>query len=122
MGSLKVFFRLIFLSLILLSLYFSLIPASQSVPVFWNDKLVHCVSYFFLTLALDFSWGTGEKLLIKGCLIFLYSSMIEFGQSFVPGRDMSIEDIAANTIGILMFIILVPMFKKINAYQLLLLK
>ena len=108
--------------MILLSLYFSLIPATQSLPVFWNDKLVHCISYFFLIMTLDFSWQSGEKLIIKGCVILMYSSMIEYGQSFVPGRDMSAGDIAANAMGILMFIFMVPLLKKMNAYQLLHLK
>lgn len=101
----------------MLSLYFSLIPATNTVPLLWNDKLVHCLSYFLLMMMLDFSWQSGENMMVKGCLIFVYSSIIEYGQSFVPGRDMSIGDIAANSTGILLFIFIVPALKKMSAYR-----
>ena len=112
-----IFFRIIFLTLILLSLFLSLSPAQHSVPMIWNDKLVHCVSYFLLVMMLDFSWKPGEALLAKSLFIFVYSSLIEFGQSFVPGRDMSIEDIVANCLGVLLFIFIVPLFRRVNIYQ-----
>ena len=92
-------------------------PVTNHVPIMWNDKLVHFISYFLLMMMLDFSWQSGKHLLFKGCLILIYSSMIEFGQSFVPGREMSAGDVAANTTGILLYIFLVPILKKVSAYQ-----
>lgn len=55
----KIIFQLGLVSLILLSLYFSLSAAGQTVPMVWNDKLVHCFSYFFLMM-MDFSWNSSS--------------------------------------------------------------
>ena len=70
-------------------------------------------------MTLDFSWRSSQMLLMKGCVILVYSSIIEYGQSFIPGREMSIEDIAANALGILLFICIVPLLKNLNAYRML---
>ena len=83
----------------------------------WNDKLIHCLSYFALSMTFDFSWKSSEKLVIKSILVFLYSSLIEYGQSFVPGREMSIEDVFANLAGIILFIVCVPLFKRAGTYN-----
>ena len=113
----KVFFQLIFVTLMLLSLYFSLTPTTSTVPMIWNDKLVHCVSYFLLMMTLDFSWKSGQQLVVKSVLVLFYSSLIEYGQSFVPGREMSLADVIANGLGVLFFVALVPLLKRNNTYQ-----
>ena len=83
----------------------------------WNDKLVHCISYFLLMMALDFSFRSGKSLLLKSTFVLIYSSLIEYGQSFVPGREMSVGDVIANASGIFVFILLVPILKRMNVYQ-----
>jgi VanZ family protein len=113
------FFQLIFVSMILLSLILSLSSSGQAVPVVWNDKLVHCFSYFLLMMMLDFSWNPSKQLIIKAVLILIYSSLIEYTQGFIPGRDTSIADIVANGVGVMLFIVLVPVLKRINAYKIL---
>ena len=114
---LKIFFRLIFVSMILLSLLLSLSSSGQAVPVVWNDKLIHCISYFLFIMMLDFSWNSSKQLLIKVILVMIYSGLIEYAQGFIPGRDTSIADIAANGLGVMLFIALVPVLKRINIYQ-----
>ena len=81
-----------------------------------NDKLVHLVSYFFLMLTFDFSVKSGEVLWIKALVVFLYSCAIEYAQDFVPGRDMSMLDLIANGIGIVAYILCVPLLKRLNVY------
>ena len=115
----KIFFQLALVLMILLSLYFSLSAAGQTVPMVWNDKLVHCFSYFLLMMVLDFSWNSSKQLLIKAVLILIYSSLIEYAQGFIPGRDTSIADIVANGVGVMLFIALVPSLKRFNVYQIL---
>ena len=68
-------------------------------------------------MMLDFSWRSSKQLLIKAVLIMIYSSLIEYAQGFIPGRDTSIADIVANGIGVMLFIAIVPMLKRINAYK-----
>ena len=115
----KILFRVIFASMILLSMLLSLSSSGHALPVVWNDKLIHCASYFLLMMMLDFSWLSSKQLLIKSVLILVYSGLIEYAQGFIPGRDTSLADIAANATGIMLFIICVPMLKRINVYQLL---
>lgn len=115
----KIIFQLGLVSLILLSLYFSLSAAGQTMPMVWNDKLVHCFSYFLLMMMLDFSWNSSKQLLIKAVLILIYSSLIEYAQGFIPGRETSIADIVANGVGVMLFIALVPSLKRFNVYQIL---
>ena len=83
----------------------------------WNDKLVHCASYFLLIMTLEFSWKAGQQLVVKSVLVLFYSSLIEYGQSFVPGREMSFADVIANGAGVLLFVALVPLLKRNNTYQ-----
>lgn len=111
------FFRLVFVALISLSLYLSLSPGAGSVPMLWNDKLIHCVSYFVLMMTLDFAWRSGRLLIVKSSFVLIYSCLIEVGQSFVPGREMSIGDVIANGCGVLLFLLMVPMLKQYGIYQ-----
>lgn len=70
-------------------------------------------------MMLDFSWKSSEQLLIKAVLVLIYSGLIEYAQGFIPGRDTSLADIAANGVGVILFIAFVPALKRINAYQIL---
>lgn len=115
----KIFFQLIFITLILLSLFLSLSSSGHTVPVVWNDKLIHCISYFLLMMMLDFSWNSSKQLLIKSVIIIIYSSLIEYAQGYIPGRDTSLADIVANGLGVMLFVAFVPILKRINAYQIL---
>lgn len=65
----------------------------------WNDKLIHCFSYFLVMMMFDFSWQSSKQLLSKAIIILVYSSGIEYLQGFIPGRDTSLADIMANTVG-----------------------
>lgn len=111
------FSQIIFVVLILLSLLLSLSPASTSVPMLWNDKLIHFTSYFVLIMMFDFSWNSSKYLVMKSALVLIYSALIEYGQSFIPGRDMSLGDLAANALGICLFILLVPLIKHQGIYR-----
>lgn len=97
----------------------SLSSSGHAVPIIWNDKLIHIISYFLLIMVFDFSWRPSKQLLIKSVLILVYSGLIEYAQGYIPGRDTSLADIAANATGILLFIICVPILKRINIYQML---
>ena len=113
----KRLFQLVFAMLILLSLFLSLTPATNSMPMMWNDKIIHAISYFALMMTLDFSWQSGRQLAIKSIIVLLYSGLVEYGQSFVPGREMSLADLAANASGILVFIVFVPLLWRRGIYR-----
>ena len=113
----KILFQLLFVAILFLSLYLSLTPVVKTVPLLFNDKLVHMVSYFVLMLTFDFSVKSGESIIAKAIFVFLYSCAIEYAQGFVPGRDVSPWDIAANAAGIIAFVLCVPLLKRFNTYK-----
>jgi VanZ family protein len=65
----------------------------------------HFVAYSILgallALAFEGSMPRGPALLAAGLAAFLYGLSDEFHQSFVPGRDASIEDLLVDLLGIL---------------------
>ena len=113
----KWLFRLVLLSLLALSLLFSLAPVSASEPLAINDKVIHFLSYFALMLALDFSCLSGRYIVSKMVLVLSYSIAIEIAQSYVPGRDMSAYDALANGLGIMAFIAILPLIKMQKFYR-----
>jgi VanZ family protein len=84
------------------------LPAS---PFAHADKLVHAVEYAVLGGLLARALG-GRGLGWTGCLLAValaatYGASDEWHQSFVPGRDSSIADLVADTIGAGVGIVLV---------------
>jgi VanZ family protein len=66
------------------------------------DKLAHFAVYgFFAYLAYRLHLA-GRGYLYACVGIVLYSGLLEFGQSFVPGRQMSSLDLLANTLGVIL--------------------
>ena len=51
-------------------------------------------------------------LLFAGILSVAYGMLMEIGQYFVPGRFMSIYDIFANTLGVIIGFILILVLRK----------
>lgn len=113
------FFRVMFVILIIMSIVLSLTPAVAKLSISMSDKIIHAIAYFSLMLACDFSWRSGKFLLSKALLVLIYSGLIEYAQDMVPGRHMSSYDLAANAAGIGFFLLLVPLFNRIQLYRIL---
>ena len=90
----------------------SLLPPKSSIKLGSQDKVSHFIAYFFLTInALLIS----EKHIKSILLIILYGIILEYLQSFVPGRFTSYNDIIANSLGSLSgLLIILTISKKIN--------
>lgn len=81
--------------------FLSLQPASGA-PVGDYDKIAHLLAYAVFTFL---AWGisrSARHFIYLSCAIVVYGALMEFGQSFVPGRDMSTPDFLANTIGVVL--------------------
>jgi VanZ family protein len=77
--------------------------------VFSIDKVQHCIAYFCLAATTGlWSFPGGWKkhplrsFFLSAAIASLYGMSDEFHQSFVPGRDCSIFDWCADTIGALL--------------------
>lgn len=80
--------------------YFALKPVEQLVNLNHWDKVLHFFAYLQLS-ALAYFIAVKPKVFIWLCLlIIVYGAAIEFIQSFVPGRQMSLLDFLANLAGV----------------------
>ena len=89
--------------------YLSDQPSIELTPVFEHqDKLFHVTAYFvlgFLTLG---AMPSGPRGYASGptawaiILAGLYGVLDEYHQSFIPGRDASVHDVAADLTGVLL--------------------
>lgn len=92
----------------------SLPPAQLPVPPGWDDRLLHFLAYFGLGLLLMFSaaafgadgWPAG-RYLMAGTIGILYGASDEWHQSFVPGREASMLDLAFDAVGVVTALIAV---------------
>ena len=88
----------------------SLIPSSM--PSLWNlDKVGHFAAYASLFTLAQFAFpATATRIKIYFLAVGL-GIMLEWLQSFVPGRETSALDAIANTIGLLFGILLYRFLK-----------
>lgn len=79
----------------------SLLPSDDAITFNIWDKAQHFAAYaVFMTLA--FPIGKSRKAhLCTAFGILLFSIFIEYAQQFSPGRDTSIEDAIANSLGVI---------------------
>ena len=68
---------------------------------FWNaDKLYHAVTYAWLGGLPLLAFARGERGKAAAYCMILLGCLLEWGQSFVPGRTASIGDAVANAFGV----------------------
>lgn len=66
------------------------------------DKVVHLLVYYIFAV-LGCRMLTNKQYYLPVCVgIIIYSGLIEFGQSYVPGREMSALDLLANVAGVIL--------------------
>ncbi len=96
--------------IVVAALIFTLSSFSQlpSPPSGISDKHEHFTIYFLLGLTLVRALARGRLAgvtlpvaIIAALLVTLYGASDEFHQSFVPGRDSSVFDLAADGVGAL---------------------
>ncbi len=95
------FYRLLLFSALLTISVLAFLPDYSELPpiVSINDLLNHTVAFIVLTLLFSLSFTHQWKHILS--VLFLYALFIESVQSFLPTRCASIEDIVADSIGML---------------------
>lgn len=99
--------QILFFALLVIATQQSLAPRPAGVfePV-W-DKYLHLLCWSTLALTLYGAYRTSAFIRLKWLMLFWYSIAIEIGQTFVPGRMFSGEDILANGLGFTLAYILI---------------
>jgi len=81
--------------------FVSLRPMNSATLEPW-DKVFHLILYGVFSL-LGYRASKEPKQFLYICIgIVIYSGLMEVGQSFMPGRVMSVYDLLANTIGVVL--------------------
>jgi VanZ family protein len=78
------------------------------------DKVLHCATYLFLMVSLDFAFASGRRLLTKLVLLLFCSWLIEIVQQYLPPRQYSLGDLLANLAGLLLGLLLALLIGKIR--------
>ena len=100
-----------FSALILISIL-AFLPDYSSLPpvVSFSDKLNHAAAFSVLILLYRFAFTHSRKRIIVS--LFLYALFIEIVQAFLPTREASLEDILADSIGLVFGLIVYEWMKK----------
>ncbi len=88
----------------------SLMPPSSGVQLSVNDKVGHFIAYavWMINVGLFVKQNHYWKIFVA---LIAFSGLMEFFQGMVPGREVSMYDILANTIGALIGIVVLVVLK-----------
>jgi VanZ family protein len=88
-------------------IFLSLLPRVDLPVDFWNaDKLYHCAAYSWLALLPVIGFSDWRTALTAAFSMIILGLLLETGQYFIPGRMFSVPDILANTLGVILGILL----------------
>ncbi len=103
--------RVILILLLFVVAYLSLTP-KYTIDV-GNDKLGHIIAYTTLSLNTGMIFYRMGKLFWQsGLALVIYGALLELGQHFVPGRTLSLYDMGANAIGVIIGTIVIASLHK----------
>lgn len=93
----------------------SLLPANvmNGVPL-PNDKLMHSSAYFMLALVPIVGIERGRMGVLAALGMTLLGALLEYGQSFVPGRTPEPADMMANDLGVVAGVLLGLAIKRVR--------
>ncbi len=109
--------KLVFISFILVIVgitILSLIPPISKINLNETDKIGHFFAYAVLTLNGLMIQKYKSKKIWMILAFIIYGGLMEFLQGFVPGREVSIWDIVANTSGVLIGFALIQLLETLN--------
>lgn len=93
-------FRIALFAYALLVLWASLRTSGGPQPVAHFDKLMHFSFYALFTFIAAGCTSKAKHFVALSLGIVAYGALMEYFQSFVPSRYMSIADIVANSLGV----------------------
>jgi len=81
------------------------------------DKINHLATFLVLALLVDFSFPNFRFNMVKIFSLIAYGFSLEVLQYFLPHRMFSLIDIAADSLGLLAYGLLIPFIKRIPAFS-----
>jgi len=81
------------------------------------DKINHFATFLVLALLVDFSFPNFRFNTVKIFSLIAYGFSLEVLQYFLPHRMFSLFDIAADSLGLLAYGLLIPFIKRLPAFS-----
>lgn len=75
--------------------------------------VLHMMAFYFATLLFDFAFPANLSLSVKIVLLLSYGFGIEVCQGLFTERTFSLFDLLADTIGILLYVVSIPLLKQL---------
>lgn len=94
---------------LLIITYMALTPIPDLLQQRVNDKLSHALAFALLAFLTHASWPNSAFNWRHGLPLIAYGIFLECAQYFVPGRFFSLWDVAADAVGILLYLLLLPL-------------
>lgn len=91
--------------------YLSLKSPSSSIQIDVNDKIGHLIAYCVLTVNAGLLFSSKKWWIVALCA-FAMSAIMEYLQSFVPGRFSDWKDLVANGSGVLLGCLILILFRE----------
>jgi len=92
---------LVFTLYVLFVIFMSLFPSGEGISHWHIDKIGHFLAYTGMAMLTFLTLKRGIARISALFLAIALGAALEWGQSFVPGRNMSLIDGIVNTLGVL---------------------
>ena len=99
---------------LVMMMYLATTQQAPSVIDNLNDKVNHALAFYVLAFLADYSVPKVRFNLGNGLTILGYGLLIEVIQYFLPYREFSLFDLAADAIGIAVYVLSLPALSRIN--------
>jgi VanZ family protein len=109
------FYRFSFFTALIAISILAFLPDYSALPsiVSISDLINHCIAFTVLTLLYRFAYThSPQKTLF---FLFSYALFIEFVQAFLPTRCASLEDVMADSVGLLIGMVLSSWIKRLRS-------
>jgi VanZ family protein len=78
-----------------------------------NDKLSHLLAFLALAIVADYSFPNKDFVISKGLPLLAYGIGIEIVQYFIPYRSFSVLDMIADAMGLVIYILIIPVLNRV---------
>ena len=111
-ANVTIFFRFALVVATLLILYLTTTPVQYEVGQEMNDKVSHALAFLCLSFLADYSFPGSHFSIRKIVPVLAYGVLIECIQYFLPYREFSFLDMVGNTVGLIIYMICIPLFQR----------
>ena len=113
-----IIFRILFIASLLLITYLATTEMEHPVMTSINDKAGHILAFICLAFLVDFSFPDSRFDFLKILPLLAYGLLIEVIQYFLPHRMFSVLDILADSGGVMIYALFIPVMKRVPLLKL----